>query len=117
MKVIENLNYRQWQKRNSVFFDKLTKIQQKEVKKEGYRNLGWNSVQKSWLILQKFASNIVNIFDYKLAKGDLMGAIDLAIIDTDKMTETAKNTVEFLTKNTDRLNKLAEKTLAKYELL
>ena len=117
MKIVQNLNYRQWQKRNSTFFKKLSKSEQKEVREKGYRNIGWNNVQKSWLILQEFKPNIVSIFDHKLAKGDLVGAINVAIMNSDKTSEIASEASATLDKNQQELNKLAEDALNKYQPL
>ncbi len=117
MKIVQNLNYRQWQKRNSSVFKKLSKSEQKEVKEKGYRNIGWNNVQKSWLILQEFKPNIVSIFDHKLAKGDLVGAINVAIMNSDKTSEIASEAIVTLDKNQQELNKLAEDALNKYQPL
>ncbi len=99
MKLIENLTYRQWQKRNSSIFNQLTKSEQKELREKGYRNIGWNKVQQSWLILQELDPKVVSLFDHKLAKGDLLGAIDLAIIDSENTSNIAKQTINTLTEN------------------
>ena len=117
MKIIENLTYRQWQKRNTNIFNQLTKSEQKEVRQKGYRNMGWDKVQQSWLILQELKPKVVNLFDYKLAKGDLIGAIDMAIIDSENTSNIAKQTLKKLTENEAILNTLAKDTLAKYKPL
>ncbi len=117
MKIIENLTYRQWQKRNSSIFNQLTKSEQKELREKGYRNIGWNKVQQSWLILQELNPKVVSLFDHKLAKGDLLGAIDLVIIDSENTSKIAKQTLKTLTENEAKFNKLAEETLTKYQPL
>lgn len=117
MKIVENLNYRQWQKRNSSIFNQLSKSEQKEIREKGYRNIGWNNVQKSWTILKQLKPKIVSIFDYKLAQGDLVSAINIAIIESNKTSAIAKETTETLKENQQRLNKLAEDALNKYQPL
>jgi hypothetical protein len=117
MKIVQNLNYRQWQKRNSSVFYKLNKSEQTEAREKGYRNIGWDDVQKSWLILQELKPNIVSIFEHKLAKGDLVGAINLAIMNSDKTSEIATEAIATLEKNQQQLNKLAEDALNKYQPL
>lgn len=117
MKIIGNLTYRQWQKRNSSIFNQLTKSEQKELREKGYRNIGWNKVQQSWFILQELKQKVVKLFDHKLAKGDLIGAIDLAIIDSKNTSKIAKKTLKTLTENEAKLTKLAEEALAKYQPL
>lgn len=52
MKVVEGLNYREWQKRNKYYFEALTNKDKKFLRKKGYRNLGWQSVIRSWKLLQ-----------------------------------------------------------------
>jgi hypothetical protein len=117
MKKINNLNYREWQKRNTNYWQNLSKSQQKEARQKGYHNIGWKNVQKSWLILQKLPQKVISIFDHKLEKGDLIGAIDLAIMTSEKTSEIAQKTLQTLKKNQHRLNKLAKKTLSKYKPL
>lgn len=53
---LDGLNYRQAQKRNSQKINLLSKEVQKKVRQQGYRNLGWDNVRKSWLILQTFVN-------------------------------------------------------------
>lgn len=117
MKLIENLNYRQWQERNSSILNQLTKPEQKEIRKKGYHNIGWDKVQRSWLILKQLKPKVVSIFDYKLSKNNLIEAIDIAIIDTDNTHKIAKKAIENIKQNKARLNKLAEDVLSKYKLL
>ena len=117
MKKINNLNYREWQKRNTNYWQNLTKSQQKEARQKGYHNIGWKNVQKSWLILHKLSQKIISIFDHKLEKGDLIGAIDLAIMASEKTSKIAQETLHSLQENQHRLNKLANKTLSKYQHL
>ena len=52
MKVVEGLNYREWQKRNKHCFEALTNKDKKFLREKGYRNLGWQSVIRSWKLLQ-----------------------------------------------------------------
>ena len=117
MKIVQSLNYRQWQKRNSLIFKKLSKLEQKKVKEKGYRNIGWDSVQQSWLIFQEFKPNIVSIFEYKLSNGDLVGAINVAIMNSDQTRKIALEAIATLDKNQQNLNKLAEDVLNKYQPL
>lgn len=117
MNLINDLSYRQWQKRNSLYFNQLDKLTQQEIRKKGYCNRGWNQVQKSWAILQEYQGKIVTIFDHKLAKGDLKGAINLAIIDSQQTKNLARDAIASLEKNQQRLDKLAKKTLNKYQPL
>lgn len=116
-KLIDNLNYRQWQQRNSSIFNQLSKPEQKEIKVKGYVNRGWDKVQKSWQLLQQFPPKVVSIFDHKLAKGDLIGAINTAVIDADNASHIAQEAIKNIQENKARLNKLAKDTLAKYKPL
>lgn len=60
MKVVEGLNYREWQKRNKHSFEALTNQDKKFLRKEGYRNLGWQSVIRSWKLLQMHFPRLLN---------------------------------------------------------
>ncbi|AFY78112.1 MAG: hypothetical protein IGR93_06330 [Hydrococcus sp. C42_A2020_068] len=51
---LDGLNYKQAQKRNSEKFNSFSKIEQKQARQQGYKNLGWENIRKSWTILQKF---------------------------------------------------------------
>jgi hypothetical protein len=117
MKLLDNLNYRQWQKRNSLAFNQLDKLQQKEIRKKGYNNRGWNQVKKSWIILQEYQGKIISIFDHKLTKGDLIGAINIAMINSEETSNIASEAIATLEKNQQKIDELAEKTLNKYQPL
>jgi hypothetical protein len=117
MKLIAGMNYRQWQKRNTEQFNSLTKSQQKEARQQGYCNIGWNKVQKSWRIIYKLAINVPTLFEYKLRKGDIIGAIELSILEAERTKRLARQALETLEKKQQYLGKVADKTLAKYSLL
>ncbi len=117
MKIIEGINYRQWQKRNTEKFNSLTKAQKKDARSKGYYNIGWDNVQKSWSIISKLTQSVVSLFEHKLNKGEIVGAIDLSIIEADKAKQLARFALEELEQNQKKLDSLADKTLAKYPLL
>lgn len=116
MKIIDGLSYREWQKRNTEAFSKLNHSQQKEVRAKGYRNVGWNSVQKSWDIL-KNSFQEKSVFDYKLSKGDLLGAIHHSILEAEQAQVIANEAIDSLEKSYDDVKKLADEALSKYQLL
>lgn len=112
MTLLEGRNYRQWQKRNTEHFRYLSKFQQTEICKQGYCNVGWSKVKKSWEILSsqdlslkkgkeasKFTSNVVNLIDYKLRKGNLVGAVGLSILDAERVWMIVKTTIEDMDKS------------------
>lgn len=111
MTLVEGRNYRQWQKRNTEHFMCLSKSQQTEIYKQGYCNVGWSKVKKSWEILNsqnlpqkeekeasKFTSNVVNLFEHKLRKGNPVGAIGLSILDAERVWMIVKTTIEDMEK-------------------
>ena len=53
-RTLDGLNYREAQKRNSVTFEGLDSITKKELRKRGYKNIGWDNVVKSWYLLCEF---------------------------------------------------------------
>lgn len=84
----DGLNYRKAQKRNSIEFHKLNKSLQKQAREEGYKNIGWNNVCDSWIILQKLKeNNVIHISSYKEIKGSLtaVDALDSAILQTEML--------------------------------
>jgi hypothetical protein len=117
MKLIEGRNYRQWQKRNKKYFNSLTKTQQQQARQQGYRNIGWERVQMSWQIISRFTNNVASLFEHKISKGDLVGAINLSLIEAEQAKELAQEWLKNLEQNRQQLDKLAEETLAKYPLL
>ena len=117
MRVVEAMNYRQWQRRNTEHFNRLTMIQKKEARQQGYYNNGWGKVQSSWEIICKLDRNVTTLFEYKLRKGDIIGAIELSLLEAEGTKDLARQALETLEKNQQYLDEIADKTLAKYPLL
>lgn len=123
MKMINQMKYRDWQKRNSGIFATLTNSQQKEARNLGYYNNGWSKVISSWDILCQLKSptdipsNVSSLFDHKLRKGDLVGAIDISIIEADQAKELAATAIKSLETKQQYLDQLTDAALAKYTLL
>lgn len=113
---IDSLSYRQWQKRNTDKFQQLNKARQKIARQQGYRNVGWQQVQQSWTILQELTQP-PSLFDAKLKKGDLEGAINQSILEAEQAQEIAKQGVADLEHKRKKIHELTEKTLNKYQLL
>lgn len=116
MNIVDGLSYRDWQQRNTESFFKLDRSQQKELRSKGYRNIGWNHVQKSWSLLQSSFQEL-SLFDHKLRKGDLSGAINHSILEAEQAQDIASEALETLDKNYKDVKQLANKALAKYQLL
>lgn len=116
MKLIEGMSYREWQKRNQESFERLTQLQKKEARNQGYHNVGWDKVLESWKIICKF-NKIVSLFEYKLNKGDILGAIDLSIAEANQAKVVAQETIDIFNKSQLSLNKLVDETLTKYPIL
>ena len=117
MKFLEGMNYRQWQQRNTKYFNSLSKAQQKEARRLGYRNISWDRVKRSWQIISRFISNVASLFEHKINKGDVAGAIKLSLLEADRAKQLAQKTLENLEQNQRNLDNLAAQTLAKYSLL
>ena len=116
MKIIEGLNYREWQKRNTDSFSKLNRSQQKAVRDKGYRNLGWNYVQKSWHILRNSFQEL-SVFDHKLNRGDLLGAVNHSILEAEQAKAVTSQLKDTVNKNYKDIQQLADKALLEYQLL
>jgi hypothetical protein len=117
MKVKGGMNYREWQRRNTKHLSLLTQVQQKQARNQGYCNIGWDKVQNSWKILCKFTDNVTSLFEHKLSKGDIVGAIELSLLDAEHAKGIAQKAVSDLDANEKRLSKVADEALAKYPLL
>jgi len=117
MKVKGGMNYREWQRRNTKHLSLLTQVQQKQARNQGYCNIGWDKVQNSWKILCKFTDNVTSLFEHKLSKGDIVGAIELSLLDAEHAKGIAQKAVNDLDANEKRLSKVADEALAKYPLL
>jgi hypothetical protein len=113
---VDGMNYRQWQKRNTNTFQKLTKAHQQSARQQGYYNLGWQQIQKSWGILHQFIEP-PSLFDAKLKKGDLVGAIGQSILEAEKAQAIAQQGVADLKRKRKKIQELAENVLNKYQLL
>jgi hypothetical protein len=115
-KLIEGMRYLEWQKRNQQGFENLTKIQKKEARNQGYYNRGWDKVLNSWKIICQI-NNIVTLFEYKLSKGDIIGAIGQSIAEANQAQILVRQSIDALEKNQAFLDQLASATLAKYHTL
>lgn len=114
------MNYRQWQKRNTKRFKSLTKNQQKEARNLGYCNIGWDKVQASWQIIYNFPGDTpktTTLFEYKLCKGDVIGAMELSIFEAGQAKHLAQQTTATLDETQKYFNEVADEVLAKYPLL
>lgn len=116
MRIVDGMGYREWQKRNTDSFNKLTKPQQQEARQQGYYNIGWENVQKSWLVLKK-KFGVTNLFDIRLKKGDLVGAIDHSILEAELTKKAARSAVKRLDKRQSEIHALAKEAQDKYQLL
>jgi hypothetical protein len=116
MRIIDGMKYNQWQKRNTQIFKKLSTEQKQDVRKQGYFNVGWEKIKSSWEILSS-SVEAPSFFDIKLKKGDFSGAIDQCILGTEQFHRISQEAIEELKHDHNTLNKLAQTTLDKYQLL
>jgi hypothetical protein len=116
MKILDELNYRQWQKRNTEAFGKLSTKQKHEARQNGYWNSGWEKVKNSWKILASFFE-VISIFDTKLKKGDVLGAINQCIFEAEQVQTIAQQAIKDLDDNQTILTEIANATLNKYQFL
>lgn len=74
-KEFDGLTYHQAQKRNSELFNSFSKVEQKTLRRKGYKNIGWKNVINSWFIMNNFMKNeknkVIKIRDYQLKKAEL----------------------------------------------
>jgi hypothetical protein len=67
---LDELNYRQAQRRNSDRFNNSTRSQQQQLRKQGYKNCGWDNVRKSWQLLISEIAEPVNFVDFAIKKAE-----------------------------------------------
>jgi FtsZ-binding cell division protein ZapB len=105
---------------DSSLFHGLSLEQQRQARKKGYYNSGWGKVKSSWELLQDFKNNtykVVSLFEHELNKGNLVKAMDLAIIESEKAKKMSEEGKQELEKISNNLHEIADKALAKYPLL
>lgn len=118
MKKAEGLNYREWQKRNTKLFSELTKMQQKVLRSEGYKNVGWLNVQKSWAILQKWVKRKhSDMFDTRIEKGDIAGSIRHVVRELEEAQKIAQDALGRMEKRKAEISKLTNEALDKYQIV
>lgn len=110
------MSYRQWQKRNTDAFCKLSKNQQQAARQQGYFNIGWQKVQQSWSILQ-LITEPPNLLNAKLKKGDLAGAVNQSILEAEQAQQIARQGISDLERSCKQVKRLAKTTLNEYQLL
>lgn len=117
--IIDGLSYRQWQKRNTEVFQNLSKGQQRTARDQGYYNVNWQRVQQSWYILQALnaSSLVLNLFDAKLKKGDLAGAVDQFLLEAEQAQTVAQKSKNHLRRQHQKVKELAATALHEYQLL
>jgi hypothetical protein len=115
MKVLDELNYRQWQKRNTEAFVKLSVKQKYDARQKGYLNTGWEKVKNSWKIIN--LDKVTTIFDAKLKQGNISDAIGQSILEAEQAQEIAQQAIRDLNDNQNILTRVAKATLNKYQLL
>lgn len=116
MNIIDGMSYRQWQKRNTDSFGKLSKKQKQVARSKGYFNCGWDKVKQSWELLKNI-TDIPKLFDIKLSKGDISGAVNQSILEATQAQEIAKQTIKNLDGTRKKINKVARAALNEYQLL
>lgn len=123
IKMFKEINYRQLQNRNTVTFKSFTKSQQKEARKQGYYNIGWEKVRSSWDILCVIQpplpddDHVVDLFEYKITKNDISGAFGMIILESENMNNIAEEGLSMLDKLEKKFNEKADKILKKYPIL
>lgn len=70
----------------------------------------------AWKIICQI-NNIVTLFEYKLSKGDIIGAIGQSIAEANQAKILVLQSIDALDKNQAFIDQLAEATLAKYKTL
>lgn len=105
------------ERKNELFKHDLDTSLKQEARRQGYYNVGWDKVQNSWRILGQFSSKVVSMFENKLNKGDVVGAINIAILEADRGLAIAHEAIENLQAAQEKLNNITDEALSKYPLL
>lgn len=116
MRIIDGLNYREWQKRNTQLFSRFSVEQKKDLRSKGYKNAGWLYVQRTWQLIRKLVEQ-PDFFQQRLDNSDLLGAIRHSILEADQAKKFAQKSLEKIEANYQEVHNIARKTLSKYQLL
>jgi hypothetical protein len=123
MNISNELSYREWQSRNTCFFNSFGSAKKKEIRLKGYKNVGWQNVKKSWEILQNI-SQVINLGDERLRRGDVNGYLNHSIIETQNAIKYAEDSIDYAKKSRqqieetfDKANKIAEEMFSKHKIL
>ena len=63
------------------------------------------------------ANNVVTLFEHKLKKGDIIGAIEQSIAESNQSDTLAKEAISVINNKQQFIDKLVETTLLKYPIL
>ncbi len=112
MKLVKGLSYRQWQQRNTSNFKALSKNVQKDIRGNGYYNVGWEKIKSSWRLISEL--KVINLIDYKLKSGDIDGAINIVDIESTNANKIANKTIDNIQQTRHQLDKSLVNTINKY---
>ena len=60
--------------------------------------------------------SVASMFEFKLGRGDLAGAIDMALLEADDAKRIAQEALQRLEEDQAEIDRMAEETLRKYGL-
>lgn len=116
MKLHDGLNYREWQKRNKEKFDRLSNPQKKQCRDKGYCNVGWEKVRNSWQIISNI-DNVINLFDHHLRSHNLIGALDISILEAENAIRFAEISKKNLNDKLNDFNEITDNFLSNHPIL
>jgi CRISPR/Cas system CMR subunit Cmr6 (Cas7 group RAMP superfamily) len=109
------LNYKQWQARNTKIFKSLNKQRQQELRNLGYCNVSWAKVKKSWEIVCGETDRVISIFDRQLKNDNLLGAIASSILESERAKNIAQTGILSLKLGSQKMTNITNTILAKYQ--
>jgi hypothetical protein len=123
MKTINDLSYKEWQKRNTTFLSLLNANEKKDLRQRGYKNVGWQNVMETWKIIQVFIK-VTPMIEKRIKKGDIMGILRHVLLDVDNGIEYAEDSIQYAEDSLqdianvfDRAKKISQHALSKYKNL
>jgi hypothetical protein len=112
-RLVDHLTYRQWQHRNTEYFERLSKKRQLQLRKLGYKNCGWVEIQQTWKLIESIENTpdthtLLNLRREALIRDESLSTDEYAEGLSSIITDSVTHAQEVLKRSQDRRSKLAK---------
>jgi hypothetical protein len=110
---IDQLSYRQWQHRNTEYFEKLSRKRQLHLRKIGYKNCGWDEIQHSWKLIKSIESvpdtyTLLDLRRKALMRDESLSSDELSVGLSSLIKDSVTHAQDVLARSKARRGKLAK---------